>query len=52
MSSVASTPLRPNHALQITAAHREDLVSRRAAPAALPAPPPVPRVLALLQGGA
>ena len=36
----------------ITTAHREDLVSRSAAPAALPAPvvPVVPRVLAMLQG--
>ena len=36
----------------VTEAHREDLVSRSAAPAALPAPAPaVPRVLAMLQGG-
>ncbi len=36
----------------MTAAHREDLVSRSPAPAALPAPaaPAVPRVLAMLQG--
>ncbi len=39
-------------AWQMMAAHREDLVSRSPAPAALPAPPPaVPRVLAMLQGG-
>jgi hypothetical protein len=39
-------------AWQMAAAHREDLVSRSPAPAALPAPAPVvPRVLAMLQGG-
>jgi len=40
-------------AWQMTAAHREDLVSRSPAAAALPAPvaaPAVPRVLAMLQG--
>ena len=41
----------------MTAAHREDLVSRASpaavAPAALPSPAPaLPRVLAMLQGGA
>ena len=45
-------------AWRMTTAHREELVSRSAAsvvaPAALPAPAPpaVPRVLAMLQGGA
>ena len=40
-----------DEAWTMTAAHREDLVSRSTAPAALPAAvAPMPRVLAMLQG--
>ena len=39
-------------AWEMTDAHREDLVSRRSGVPALPAPPRVPRVLAMLQAEA